>query len=197
LEEGNLYYVVPAFPSQNILPTIFWSGLKASTLFIKDNYAYDDGHVKSIFTINYRLRNMNLNDRRVSQGLKFSLEAFSLMSKKARAANVIFMVMIIPTKELAFKEIVYNSKNKMPQEFDKLIENEELIIDKIKEHCKKEAIIVIDSTSRLRDYLRRGIQPYKVSIDGHPNVFGQRVLAEVVKDKITDMEAALDDKQQR
>ena len=86
------------------------------------------------------------------------------------------MVLLIPTKELVFKDII----KKPSVKYLDLIKNEEDIWKKTRAFLEENNIAYLDALPSLKGQLDQGIQPYKVSKDGHPNEYGHKAIAELV-----------------
>ncbi len=144
----------------------------------------DSGGVRTVLTPNYRLCAVNLSDPRIVEGHRISLEAIRLMSERALQADIRFSVLLIPTKELVFKNVVYQDSADIPSAYKTLIENEELFWQKTKDFLESQRIHFMDSLPALRGRIENGNHPYKVSRDGHPNPTGHREIAKLVLHEI-------------
>ena len=60
----------------------------------------------------------------------------------------------------------------------------------ILKYLKEQGIRHVDALPALISCFEKGVQPYKVSIDGHPNVLGNIVVAEAVWHEIADMKTS-------
>ena len=59
---------------------------------------------RQFFTSESRFSALNLKDHRISEGHKISLKSIEIMHKRAAEENILFITVLIPTKELVFKE---------------------------------------------------------------------------------------------
>jgi lysophospholipase L1-like esterase len=91
---------------------------------------------------------------------------------------------LIPTKELVFKEAVYENMADPPKTYQTLITNEELMWQKTKDFFTDQGILFIDALPALRQCLRSATQPYPMSSDGHPNAIGHQAIAEHLRSEI-------------
>ena len=91
-----------------------------------------------------------------------------------------FIVVLIPTKELVFYELVQAPT----PAYRALIINEEQLWKRTKEFLIMHNIDFVDTLPSLQDQLNEGIQPYQVSHDGHPNEHGHQVIARLLYAKI-------------
>ena len=154
-----------------------WESAKA---FAKACPAYCEvfshGQFKTIFTTAYRLAALNLGDPRIAEGLQISLRAIQRLHDAAIARNIRFLVLLIPTKETVFRKLWQNPS----RTYSNLTEDEERFWRTTKDFLEENGIEYLDALPALQAQLAAGIQPYKVSQDGHPNKHGHRVIAELV-----------------
>jgi lysophospholipase L1-like esterase len=106
------------------------------------------------------------------------------MNEQARKAKINFVVLLIPTKETVFKNVVNEEKINIPKTYESLIENEESMWRKTKNFLRTHAILFIDALPTLRKNVQYGRQPYKWTSDGHPNSIGHRAIAQLVLSEI-------------
>ena len=145
----------------------------------------DFGQLHTVFTPAYRGIATNINDVRILEGLRLSLEAIRLMQKRLIELHIAFMVLLIPTKELVFKDVVAAKGMEMSADyFRTLVENEETIMQEATRFLRTQEILFIDALPYLRKALSNGQQPYQKSWDGHPNEIGHREIADAVIDGI-------------
>src|SRR5215813_7999305 len=137
---------------------------------------FDNGHVRTIFTSNYRLVGLDQEDPRVLEGRRISLMVMKRLNDLSIMKNIRFVVVLVPTKELVFKELGTNpTKNYLS-----LTQNEEQFWKITKSFLKENAIEYLDALPALRKQLTSGNQPYQESSDGHPNEYGHAAIAKLV-----------------
>ena len=157
--------------------SVAWENAKA---FAEANSAYCqifvNGEFKTIFTSEYRLSALDMQDIRIVEGLRISLEAIMLMNELATQHDKRFLVLLIPTKEFVFHELV----RKPSPSYLNLIQNEKLVWKATKEFFEKNDIEYVDVFPAFREQLSTGILPYQVSHDGHPNEHGHLAIANFV-----------------
>ncbi|MBU1125301.1 MAG: hypothetical protein KKC84_04690, partial [Candidatus Omnitrophica bacterium] len=107
-------------------------------------FSFMNTRCRTEFTPEYRLCALDLDDPRIKEGFRLSLEALCRMHKKAKAANTAFLVLCIPTKELVFKEEVYRALTPVPASYRTLVDNEERFWEQTKHALEKEKIPYID-----------------------------------------------------
>lgn len=158
--------------------------------WIKDDLKNDDARTfvfegrncRTVFLPPYRLAALDLEDPRVREGLRLCLASFELMSQKSRANNSDFLVLLLPTKELVFKEAVYESGVPLPDTYLRLMENEEKVWKETKSFLIGAGIPYLDALPALRKSLSEGEQPYWLGLDSHHNERGNLVVARLVRD---------------
>lgn len=162
-------------------PRSQWEKAKA---FAEANPAYcqvfDDGRFRTVFTSEYRLAALNLEDPRIAEGLRISLRAIQKMHERAAAGKIRFHVVLIPTKEAVFRELWRDPS----ASFRSLAANEERMWREAKDFLERHGIEYLDALPALRAKLATGTQPYQVSIDGHPNEQGHQAIAELVASRL-------------
>jgi hypothetical protein len=141
---------------------------------------FENGQFRTIFTSEYRLSAVDLKDCRIAEGLRISLEAIKRMNDLAVLSETQFLVVLIPTKELVFQKLFKNSCSS----YCNLIQNEEQLWKITKEFLEIRDIRFVDALQALREQLSRGIQPYQISADGHPNKYGHQAIARIVYKEI-------------
>lgn len=146
----------------------------------KDFYQVFEGEkLRTIFTPELRLVALDSNDPRIVEGHRIGLEAIRVMSQKAKAAQIQFEVVLIPTKELVYKDAAYAAVAPRSKSYRALLENEELLRQKTISFLAREDIKTIDALPALAARVKNGAAPYPESPDGHPNPEGHRAIAEV------------------
>jgi lysophospholipase L1-like esterase len=144
---------------------------------------FQAGAVRTVFTPAYRLFAMDLDDPRIAEGLRISLESIRRMKERADRAGVPFLVLLLPTKELAFQSAAAGTAADAG-DYRKCIEKEMRARERTVEFLKAAGIAFIDPVPALQASLARGVPPYPTSSDGHPNPDGYRVIAGLVGDEM-------------
>ncbi|OQW32791.1 MAG: hypothetical protein A4E19_05385 [Nitrospira sp. SG-bin1] len=137
---------------------------------------FSNGQFKTIFTSEYRLSALELEDPRILEGLQISLRAMQRMHELAASRNIRFIVVLIPTKEAVFRQLWENST----MSYRRATENEERVWQSTKDFLVRNDIEYLDALPALREQLMTGVQPYQVSHDGHPNEHGHAAIAKLV-----------------
>jgi lysophospholipase L1-like esterase len=141
--------------------------------------AWEDGDSSTIFTPRGRSAPMDLEDPRVQESLRLTLELVdriqTLVADQARLAFV-----LIPTKELVYAERVRARGDALHPSYAELIEREEVLRGRLKEHLDSRGIPWIDSLGSMRASLEAGRPPYGMNWNGHPNPEGDAAIARAV-----------------
>jgi len=91
-----------------------------------------------------------------------------------------FLVVLIPTKELVFKELVDRDAPRSNPEYDRLIASETGFWEQTKSDLHDHGIEWVDALPALRKTLMARKSPYSPTPDGHPNATGYRAIADAV-----------------
>jgi hypothetical protein len=134
---------------------------------------FSAGQFKTVFTSEYRLSALNLEDPRIAEGEQISLRALQRLNELAVASSIRFVVALIPTKELVFKEMWASPA----ESFRTVTEYESQFWNTVKQFLDENGIEYVDLHPTLRGLLASGIQPYPVSHDGHPNAQAHAAIA--------------------
>jgi lysophospholipase L1-like esterase len=141
---------------------------------------FESGTVRTVLTPRLRRVVISQADPRIAEGFRISLQALRRMSARARAENAQFAVLLIPTKELVFRDLVVQTIRTVPAPYAALIREESMAFEKAKAFLRGEDIPYIDALPALRRALARGSQPYPVDTNGHMTAAGHRAVAEAV-----------------
>jgi hypothetical protein len=139
-----------------------------------------EGPFRTILTPSYRLTALNLEDPRISEGKNISLKAIEALRDRTQAKNIGFTVLLIPTKELVFKELALRRPDRMSRDLRELIKSEEAFWTETKDFLDKHSIRWLDALPALRHCLEEGHQPYEMTHSGHPNAIGHEAIARLV-----------------
>jgi hypothetical protein len=139
--------------------------------------AFSSDNARTVFTSEYRLAALNLDDHRIREGQRISLEAIRQMHQLAQRDGIRFIVLLIPTKEFVFAE---QAAGIDAPNYHILVRNERQFWDETISFLQQHTIEYIDALPSLRLELETGPQPYKMSHDGHPNEHGQHAIAATV-----------------
>ena len=137
---------------------------------------FDDGHVRTISEVDYRLVALDQEDPRVLEGRRISFRVIKRLNDLALEQSIRFIVLLVPTKELVFKELWSNPTKR----YLAVTQNEERLWKITKSFLKETGVEYLDALSALRKQLTSGNQPYQESTDSHPNKYGHAAIAKLV-----------------
>jgi hypothetical protein len=147
---------------------------------VRDNFPRIEDRQHRIFTAftpKRRLRVLNINDPEIHEGLRISLEFFSMMSDSCREKKVQFIVVLIPTKESVFANHI-NEKTVISdyKTIYDVINYESKVNKMIKEYFKEHDIEYFDVLGHLKNTVKE-MNIYPSNQGGHPNKNGYEVIA--------------------
>lgn len=134
----------------------------------------------SVLTPQYRLLTLDQRDIRVQEGLRITQEALATLDETLNQSGVDHLVMLIPTKERVYEELVL--KVSPTEAFLNLMENEKWAHDALIDFMRGKNIAHLSLLPALKKSLWVGKTPYQNSNDGHPSREGQRAIAECIAD---------------
>lgn len=134
----------------------------------------------SVLTPQYRLLTLDQRDIRVQEGLRITQEALATLDETLNQSGVDHLVMLIPTKERVYEELVL--KASPTEAFLNLMENEKWAHDALIDFMRGKNIAHLSLLPALKKSLWVGKTPYQNSNDGHPSREGQRAIAECIAD---------------
>ena len=157
-----------------------WESIKRWVDTKEKMWAFSHNGVRTVMTSEYAMWGVNFDDLRVEEGCRVGLKAIRAMRDKALANDAVFMVVILPTKELVFRDVIVESGQDVPESYHQMIRNELLLYDRMTKFFAEEKINSIDTLNTLRQCLREGRQPFHEDSNGHYNEIGQAAIAETV-----------------
>jgi hypothetical protein len=162
-----------------------WESIKKQALRNQKFWEiFDNEKVRTVFNPVFRLIALDLDDPRIAEGLRICLEAIRLMKQRSQTADIRFAVLLVPTKEMVFKNVVYENPGAVPETYKELMRYEEMTRQKILRFLQDQQIDFIDPLPALQESLQTGNQPFPISLDGHLNAIGHHAIAAVVLSEI-------------
>lgn len=132
------------------------------------------------FTPDRRLKGLDLSNSEVREGLRLTLNFFNKMNRLAKVKDIGFLVVIIPTKEMVFAELIKKSPELADNDkLNSLIQNEEVVSQLIKRYFGDHGISYIEVLEPLRNAAKTE-QIYPNNFGGHSNKNGYRIIAESI-----------------
>jgi lysophospholipase L1-like esterase len=123
---------------------------------------------------------MSLEDPRIAEGHRICLDAILRMQEIASNQGIDFRVLLIPTKELVFKDLVATPS----PAYRALVANEEEMWSRSTRFFEAHGIRAFDALPTLRSELVARRQPYPMSDSGHPKRDGQAAIARLVAEQL-------------
>jgi hypothetical protein len=145
-----------------------------------DDIAFDNGRIRTIFNPDYRQQSLTLSDPRISEGQRVALEALRRLRDQAGEAGADVVVVLIPTKELVFKEAAVAEGLEGSRAYWQVLADEEQFWAAARDELQRQGIPTIDTLPALRAVVEADENPYPEKPDGHPNARGYRAIAEQV-----------------
>ncbi|MGH7850446.1 MAG: hypothetical protein ACREOP_09120 [Thermodesulfobacteriota bacterium] len=133
------------------------------------------------FTPERRLQALDLDKPDVREGLELALNFFNKMNELAAKNGLGLLVVIIPTKESVYGDLIEgNSDLQYSEKIDSLLENERRVSMMADSYFKEHNIPFLDLLGPLRSAAKYE-QLYPNNYSGHFNENGNRVIAESIK----------------
>lgn len=140
---------------------------------------YGDRGMRTIFNIGYRFVALRDADPRIVEGERISLLAFKYLAERSRRAGVHFYVVMLPTKETAFRRRVEVSLGDQPY-LVALWKAEARARASAAAFFAREGIATVDTLPALEQVIDSGVNPYPEDADGHPARAGYDAIARTV-----------------
>ena len=132
------------------------------------------------FTPDRRLKGLDLSNPEVREGLRLTLDFINKMNSIANENKIDFLVVIIPTKESVYSDLISKSEELSGSyELTKLIQNEEVANKLVQAYFADHGIPFIDVLEPMRDAAKTQ-QIYPNNFGGHSNNNGYRIIAESI-----------------
>lgn len=141
---------------------------------------YDAKEPRTIFTPQLRSLGLDRRDPRIEEGYRIALATIERMRDRSVEQGSRFVVLLIPTKEFVFRELVRTGDVGPSENYKALIAHESAFWEDCKLELRAQDIEHIDMSVPLAQSIERGESPYHQSHDGHPSVVGHQVIANQV-----------------
>lgn len=127
-----------------------------------------------------QLEALNLQDEKIQEGLRISLQVLLEMQKLCKQNQVNLLIALLPTKEIIYSEYLEQQAN-LPhsQTIKQILENERKIIETFLSFFKQHEISFVDLGSALKAE-REKHTLYPIHSDAHPNREGYAVIAKIL-----------------
>lgn len=151
-----------------------------SRLTSEKQYIFESQINRAILAPSYRSLTVDLEDARLSEGLRLSQESFKQLNQKSKEAGIKFSVLLIPTKELAYKNLVQKTLVDIPKKYSHQTQKEERVAAALKTYLAQNDVSFIDTLLVFSEAIESGQKPYLEGVDGHLSEFGHAKIAQLV-----------------
>jgi hypothetical protein len=165
-----------------------WSTVREEALESRGRQlVFEQGERRTILTPERRLRALDMLDPRIGEGHRLALRSIRLMRERAAEADSQFIVMMIPTKELVFSELLDEKQlREISPDYVKLLGHERRMWRSSASYFANNGIDFIDGLPALVS--ENAARPaYPPTPDGHPNAAGHRALATLAARAIAEL----------
>jgi len=144
---------------------------------------YRDQKLATLFNPGVRILVLDDTDPRIVEGERIALLGYRLIAQRCRPPQCFFYVMMIPTKETAFRARVESSLRHQPYMVD-LWNAEGRLRTNAHAFFAREHIATIDTLPLLEALIASDINPYGKDADGHPSQAGYDAIARAVVERL-------------
>lgn len=151
----------------------------------------------TLFSPGYRLLTLTRTDPRVVEGGRIGLLSIKNIAERTRRAGAKLYIMLIPTKELAFREIAEPALQGKEPLMTELWREEDYWRGEVRRVATEEDATLIDILPVYQEMIRNGKNPYqpltrdpRTSGDGHPLYAGYHAIAVAAAERIRQVQAA-------
>jgi hypothetical protein len=144
---------------------------------------YDDGRVRTVFTIAYRLLAVDLDEPRIIEGLRLTSELLAPVRARLQRAGAQLLLLLIPTKERVFADAL-RARGSITDAHRRLIRNEDSCRGALLRAAELARVEVVDLLGPLESAIASSQQVYPTNIESHPNAAGYYVIARTIADRM-------------
>ena len=140
-------------------------------------------NVSATFLPSMRLYSLNLDDKKIKEGLRISLDRLLYMDSLCKSKNIDFMVVIIPTKEMVYAPYLENnSELRNASIIEELLQNEQKVTDLTTQFFNRHQIKYVEVANDMTNAIGDNIYPN--DSDGHPNKKGYGIIASRIRKEL-------------
>ena len=144
----------------------------------------DNKTIMKYSTISSHMKKMDVSREKVSLGLAVTEDVIREMKSKADAEGVELGVVLIPSKEIAFYDYLKANGYEIPDDYEKLVVNEDEITGELAGFLAGLGIDYADARPYAVNEVGKSITAYSPTDDGHPLEAGYGAYARAVYDII-------------
>jgi len=142
-----------------------------------------DGQAPTVLRTAYRLLALDLDERRISEGLRISQELLARIDAVSKPAGVRTLVLLLPTKETVYARLVAQRRG-LPPTYQRLIAMELRVRADIAAFLEVKGIPLVDALPALREATEQGRPVFPATTDGHLTANGYLVIASLVNQSL-------------
>jgi hypothetical protein len=146
-------------------------------------YRYRDKKLTTLFSPGYQMLVLDDTDPRIVEGERIALLAYRLIAQRCRPPHCSFYVMMIPTKETAFRARIESSLEHQSYMVD-LWNAEVRARANASAFFAREHIAPIDTLPFLEALIASDVNPYPEDADIHPVEVGYDAIARAVAERL-------------
>ncbi len=143
-------------------------------------YFYEEEPVSSLLSPGYRVDTVDIHDPLASDGWRLTQEFIKGMKAKADKSGVIFVLNVIPTKEMVYLNHSLHTTGQVPELFNNYYAKETELAQTVKTFCFQQGLNCHFSLPALTSGLDNHVVIYGRTMDGHPIAAGYKLIAESV-----------------
>ncbi|HYW71762.1 MAG TPA: SGNH/GDSL hydrolase family protein, partial [Pyrinomonadaceae bacterium] len=143
----------------------------------------DAPNIRTVFTTAYRLTALDLNEPRISEGLRISKLALGRIKEQVGGAKLKLVVLLIPTKESVYAEVM-TRQGKSNGAYAQLVTMEQQARQEIQSWCTAQQVNCVDALPDMQKAIAEQIPIYPSTTESHPNAAGYRIMARKVIDEM-------------
>ena len=137
-------------------------------------------NIKTSFMSGENLFGLDINKKEIKEGLVKTLLLFDMMHQLCSQRNIIFVVVVMPTKAMVYSRYIDFGLDKYGL-IKKQIESENKVTNEVIKHFKYNKINYVEALPFMQNKIGAHML-YTASIDGHPNRWGYDVIAQAIAD---------------
>jgi hypothetical protein len=155
-------------------------------VYLKTPGAFYSPEVDTVFQPEDNLTSMDPRNPQVRLGLLITKKVVELMAQlpdlQKNRKSVLFF--ITPTKANVYYNYLTSRKVTLPPQFDCAVYYEREISRWLQHVIMGNGFQFIDVFPRMEQAANRGVLLYPTSSDGHPNIAGNKIIAQVIADAL-------------